>query len=214
MPHRSAMFHDRAALMLLTSTYLALAGCSANKQAADLLLPPSGQLQQQAAQLSCGAGSADKADPSKCPPKPQSATQSATQPSQTGALPQQADKAPGQQFAAAATTTPPTAPDPAKPVPQELYIDFQPDSVTLSDKEKSALREAVAARALSGWSRVSISAARGGTGNQFDQAVVAQKRARVVNEIIPIAMIELVEFDPTLPEDTVRLEFKRPPAKS
>jgi hypothetical protein len=206
MPHRSATSHDRSVLMLIAATCLALAGCSANKQSAELLLPPAGQLQQQAVQLACAAGSADKADPSKCPPKPQAATPSASQPIQTGALPQQ--------LAAAATATPPAAPDPAKPVPQELYIDFQPDSVTLSDKEKAALREAVAARALSGWSRISISAARGGPGNQFDQAVVAQKRARVVNEIIPIAMIELVEFDPTLPEDTVRLEFKRPPAKS
>ena len=98
---------------------------------------------------------------------------------------------------------------------QEVYVDFQPGSLTLSDREKAAVREAVAARVLSGWSRISISAARGGTGNLFDQAIVAEKRAKVVNEIIPSKMIELVEFDPTLPEDTVRLEFKRPPpAKS
>ena len=117
----------------------------------------------------------------------------------------------GQQVAIAI----PTAPDDkAKATQQELYIDFQSDSVTLSDKEKATLREAIAAKALSGWSRITISAARGGTGNSFDQAIVAQKRAKVVNEIIPIRMIELVEFDPTLPEDTVRLEFKRPPAKS
>ena len=117
----------------------------------------------------------------------------------------------GQPVAAA----PPAADDKSNTANQEVYVDFQPGSVTLSDREKAVLREAVAARALSGWSRISISAARGGTGNLFDQAIVAEKRAKVVNEIIPSKMIELVEFDPTLPEDTVRLEFKRPPpAKS
>jgi hypothetical protein len=122
---------------------------------------------------------------------------------------------PAAQLAALAVQTPVKDDATATSSNPELYIDFQSDSVTLSDKEKASLREAVAARALTGWSRISISAARGGAGNQFDQAIVGQKRARAVNEIIPIAMIELVEFDPTLPEDTVRLEFKRPPpAKS
>ena len=140
-----------------------------------------------------------------------------TNPSETGSLPAKPVSValPESQLAALVLQAPADGDQKAKSSNQELYVDFQADSVTLSDKEKASLREAVAARALTGWSRVSISAARGGAGNLFDQAIVGQKRARAVNEIIPIAMIELVEFDPTLPEDTVRLEFKRPPpAKS
>ena len=168
---------------------LLLAGCAGAKDDAASLLTPSlaaSAKSQRQAGLAVGA--------STSPPAPE-----------TGALPGQA----GQQVAA-------TGPDDkSNTANQEVYVDFQPGSLTLSDREKAAVREAVAARVLSGWSRISISAARGGTGNLFDQAIVAEKRAKVVNEIIPSKMIELVEFDPTLPEDTVRLEFKRPPpAKS
>ncbi|MEQ1698247.1 MAG: hypothetical protein ABL901_20650 [Hyphomicrobiaceae bacterium] len=93
---------------------------------------------------------------------------------------------------------------------EELYIDFLPGSVTLSDREKASIKEAVAVRLLSGEVRLRISAARGGTGNQFDQAIIADKRARIVNGILPIRMVESVEFDPNLPEETVRIEFYRP----
>jgi hypothetical protein len=174
---------------------LAIGGCAANKQVAEQLLQPA------TPPLACGKGTPGAAD---CPPA-------------ASAVPPKTPPASWAPALAAAAQTPSSATDePAKPKanPQELFVDFQPDSLTLSDREKAAIRETVTARAQSGWSRISISAARGSSGNQFDQAMVAQKRARVVNEIIPIQMIELVEFDPTLPEDTVRLEFKRPPAKS
>lgn len=96
------------------------------------------------------------------------------------------------------------------PAREELYIDFQPGSLTLSDREKASIKEAVGSRLLSGDVRLRISAARGGMGNQFDQAIVGGKRARLVNAMLPARMVESVEFDPSLPEDTVRLEFYRP----
>ena len=178
----------------LSCACLALAGCAASKDSATALLSSpavAAKQQTQAAKLIAP---------------------------QTGSLPDKTAPGPtaaGHEWAAATVQPPSLIDGKSKTGNQELYVDFQADSVTLSDKEKAALQEAVADRVLSGWSRISISAARGGAGNQFEQAIIAQKRARVVNEIIPTKMIELVEFDPTLPEDTVRLEFKRPPpAKS
>ncbi len=90
----------------------------------------------------------------------------------------------------------------------ELFIDFEPGAVTLPDQSRRKIVDAVAARMLDGATRLRIVAARGGSGNMFDQAVIAQKRARVVNELLPARMVDSVEFDPMLPEDTVRIEFK------
>lgn len=90
----------------------------------------------------------------------------------------------------------------------ELFIDFEPGAVTLPDPARRQIVDAVAARMLDGATRLRIVAARGGSGNMFDQAVIAQKRARVVNELLPARMVDSVEFDPMLPEDTVRIEFK------
>lgn len=90
---------------------------------------------------------------------------------------------------------------------EELFIDFEPAMVTLSEKEQNAIREAAAVRLAGGDKVARICAARGGSGNWFDQAVVAQKRARVVNELLPPRMVASLEFDPALPEDTVRIEF-------
>lgn len=173
---------------------MVLAGCAASKDDAAALLPPFVGAPKQQAQSAVVPPLETGSLPAKTPPTP---------------------KAAGQEVAAAMISPSGSPDEKTKAGEQELYVDFQAESVALSDREKAALREAVAARVLSGWSRISISAARGGTGNLFDQAIKAEKRARVVNEIIPNRMIELVEFDPTLPEDTVRLEFKRPPpAKS
>jgi hypothetical protein len=55
--------------------------------------------------------------------------------------------------------------------------------------------------------KVLIFAGRGGKGNMFDQAVVAQKRANHVKELLPRSMIVSVEFDPQQIDDTVRIEF-------
>lgn len=101
---------------------------------------------------------------------------------------------------------------PAAPAPaDELYLDFDVTSVTLSDREKASLRQAVAARILAGGAatRIRISAGRGGSGNLFEQAKFGEKRARGVKELLPPQVVEAIEFDPTLPEDTVRLEFKK-----
>lgn len=96
----------------------------------------------------------------------------------------------------------------------ELFIDFEPDSVTLPERNQRAIREAVAARMLGGARRLRIVAARGGSGNMFDQAVIAQKRARAVKDMLPVRMVSSVEFDPTIPEDTVKIEFKGETATS
>lgn len=90
---------------------------------------------------------------------------------------------------------------------EELYIDFEPTAVTLTDKDRQAAREAIAIRLAGGGKTARIYAARGGSGNWFDQAVIAQKRARVVKELLPNRMLSSLEFDPSLPEDMVRVEF-------
>ena len=91
----------------------------------------------------------------------------------------------------------------------EYYIDFDPNSVSLSDREKKGIRDALKDHMASGAMRIRLLAARGGMGNEFDQAIIAEKRARLVNEILPAKVVESVEFDPTLPEDTVLIEFHR-----
>lgn len=116
---------------------------------------------------------------------------------ETGALPAQAVPQP------AAAAAVPAAPSDV----EELYIDFEPTAVTLADKDRQAAREAIAIRLAGGGKSARIYAARGGNGNWFDQAVIAQKRARVVKELLPNRMVSSLEFDPSLPEDMVRVEF-------
>jgi hypothetical protein len=117
---------------------------------------------------------------------------------ETGALP--AAQAVPQPAAAAAVPA-------AQSDVEELYIDFEPTAVTLGDKDRQAAREAIAIRLAGGGKSARIYAARGGSGNWFDQAVIAQKRARVVKELLPNRMVSSLEFDPSLPEDMVRVEF-------
>lgn len=187
-----------SALPLVAAAALQLAGCAAN-----LALPESSAA---TANLPSPATTA-----SNTPVKAGAAIETGTLPPAAAALVASA--------AAAAGNVPSTngeivaKPDvvPATSVPEELYIDFEPASVTLSDKEKASLREAVTAKLLATGkqTKIKISAARGGTGNLFDQATFATKRARSVKEVLPPRVVETIEFDPSLPEDTVRLEFRK-----
>jgi len=185
-------------------TALFLTACGLSKQDTAVLLPPSviaeAKLRAQAEDLAC------KTSPGKstgCPPIAVSPV-----PLETGSIPQTVRPPLEATLAVSAAGTPkPTAGSAGR---EELYIDFQPGSVTLSDREKFAIKDAVGARLLSGDVRLRISAARGGTGNLYEQATIADKRARVVNGILPNKLVDSVEFDPDLPEDTVRLEFNRP----
>lgn len=186
---RRSRFGRLAAGLMSISAGLALTACGMSKQETASLLPPAvvaeGKLRAQAEAL------AKPIETGSNPPMPSPAAQ----PLHRGAA------VPVTSVAAKAATGAGA---------EELYIDFLPGSVSLSDREKAGIKEAVAARSLSGDVRLRISAARGGTGNQFDQATIADKRARIVNGILPIRMVESVEFDPNLPEDTVRIEFHRP----
>ena len=88
----------------------------------------------------------------------------------------------------------------------ELIVDFQADSIVVTATEAAKIKRFLAAQNLKPGSRIRVSVARGGFGNMFDQAVVAQQRARVVKELFPAQVLSSVNFDPQLAEDTVRVE--------
>ena len=101
------------------------------------------------------------------------------------------------------TTT--TAPAGQSKAP-DLTLDFDSETAPISAKDKRAIAEMLAKKG-GATSKVRIFAGRGGNGNMFDQAVVAQKRANRVKELLPIGMVVSVEFDPLQIDDTVRIEF-------
>lgn len=212
MPVANAHQSARLKRLLMVAAYLGavltLTACGLSKQETAALLPPAvvaeAKLRAQAEAMTCATTPGKPA----CPPGAPANIPGAA-PLETGSIPKTAQpvqSAPAVQ-AAASVTTPQSSKSAS---PEELYIDFQAGSVTLSEREKLAVKEAVGARVLSGDVRVRIAAARGGSGNWFDQATIADKRARFVNGILPNTMVDSVEFDPNLPEDTVRLEFYRP----
>jgi hypothetical protein len=88
----------------------------------------------------------------------------------------------------------------------DLTIDFDSETAPISPKDQRAIAEMLA-RKGGATGKVRIFAGRGGSGNMFDQAVVAQKRANRVKELLPIGMVVSVEFDPLQIDDTVRIEF-------
>jgi hypothetical protein len=88
----------------------------------------------------------------------------------------------------------------------DLTIDFDSETAPISPKDKRAIAEMVSKKAAAS-SKVLIFAGRGGKGNMFDQAVVAQKRANHVKQLLPPGMVVSVEFDPQQIDDTVRIEF-------
>jgi hypothetical protein len=88
----------------------------------------------------------------------------------------------------------------------DLTIDFDSETAPISPKDKRAIADMLAKKGSSA-SKVRIFAGRGGNGNMFDQAVVAQKRANRVKELLPPSMVVSVEFDPQQIDDTVRIEF-------
>jgi hypothetical protein len=88
----------------------------------------------------------------------------------------------------------------------DLTIDFDSETAPISPKDQRAIADMLAKKGGSA-TKVRIFAGRGGNGNMFDQAVVAQKRANRVKELLPPAMVVSVEFDPQQIDDTVRIEF-------
>jgi hypothetical protein len=88
----------------------------------------------------------------------------------------------------------------------DLTIDFDSETAPVSPKDKRAIAEMLAKKGSS-TGRIKIFAGRGGNGNMFDQAVVAQKRANRVKELLPPSVVVSVEFDPQQIDDTVRIEF-------
>jgi hypothetical protein len=88
----------------------------------------------------------------------------------------------------------------------DLTIDFDSETAPISPKDKRAIADMLSKKGSTA-SKVRIFAGRGGNGNMFDQAVVAQKRANRVKELLPPGMVVSVEFDPQQIDDTVRIEF-------
>ena len=88
----------------------------------------------------------------------------------------------------------------------DLTLDFDGDTAPISPKDKRAIADMLAKKGKS-TSQVRILAGRGGRGNMFDQAVVAQRRANSVRDLLPTGMVVSVEFDPLQVDDTVRVEF-------
>jgi hypothetical protein len=89
----------------------------------------------------------------------------------------------------------------------DLTIDFDSETAPVSPKDQRAIAAMVAAKKGGSANKIRIFAGRGGNGNMFDQAVVAQKRANRVKELLPPGMVVSVEFDPQQIDDTVRIEF-------
>jgi hypothetical protein len=89
----------------------------------------------------------------------------------------------------------------------DLTIDFDSETAPVSPKDQRAIAAMLAAKKGGSANKIRIFAGRGGNGNMFDQAVVAQKRANRVKELLPPGMVVSVEFDPQQIDDTVRIEF-------
>jgi hypothetical protein len=87
----------------------------------------------------------------------------------------------------------------------DLTIDFDSETAPVSPKDKRVIADMLAKKGKA--SKVRIFAGRGGGGNMFDQAVVAQRRANSVKELLPPGMVVSIEFDPLQVDDTVRIEF-------
>ncbi len=190
------------------------AGCSLNKESAELASPALSPLDLAARVPPDECGEPASADlsadanlnvvPAKAAASPRATPGGATVGCitraqvpilETGSLDRQTTQRGATRGVAPASTT------------EELFVDFEPSSLSLPARERQALKEAVAVRLVGGGKAVRIFAARGGQGNWFDQAVVAQQRARAVNALLPPRMEVSMEFDPSLPEDTVRIEF-------
>ena len=209
-----AQRHPQRLCFVVMASVLALTACAGTKEEAAALLPPAvvaeGKLQAQADLAACRKANGSSGEPVRVSGSAVAGTTQAdctprtpaSNALETGAIPAREPTA----LPAAITSNS----DGTKPTTDELYIDFIPGSFTLSDREKVGIREAVAARLLSGPVRLRVAAARGGSGNLFDQATAGEKRARFVKDILPPRLVDSAEFDPSLPEDTVRIEFYRP----
>lgn len=91
----------------------------------------------------------------------------------------------------------------------ELTVEFNADEERVAARDKPALSNFIASNRTAGRKTVRIYAGRGGGGNVFEQAVLAQKRARAVQAMLPSNVAVSIEFDPGQADDTVRLEFDK-----
>jgi hypothetical protein len=92
----------------------------------------------------------------------------------------------------------------------ELIIDFRSDGDTLPASEILRIKRFQSELKLKAGNKIKLTVARGGFGNMFEQAVIAQRRARVIKELFPARMITSTDFDPQQSEDTVRVEVVDP----
>jgi hypothetical protein len=88
-----------------------------------------------------------------------------------------------------------------------VIVEFDSENAGISEKDRKAVIAAIAAQAKAGRRLVRIYAGRGGDGNIFERAAIADRRAKLVKRLFPAGMVNLVEFDPLQADDTVRVEF-------
>lgn len=91
-------------------------------------------------------------------------------------------------------------------LPRPLHLRYAPSSIELRRSDALALA-AKFAEAASQDVRIAIAVGRGGIGNAFEQATIAHNRVRLINEMLPPALVTSIMFDPELADDTLILTF-------
>ena len=91
-------------------------------------------------------------------------------------------------------------------LPRPLHLRYAPSSIELRRSDALALA-AKFAEAASQDVRIAVAVGRGGIGNAFEQATIAHNRVRLINEMLPPALVTSIMFDPELADDTLILTF-------
>lgn len=207
----------KRSLRLCVSALLCLAagGCATTSSDPTALIPPQIQASVMAEERLLGGNSGvtveqmlARARQSGDNPAPAAGAQAPAE--TTGSI--AAPAAPQTQASAApppsAAKLPPSPPEPAEPKPI-FEITFDGTEEEPSPLVKEALAKKIKASRLSAKSEVTILTGPGPGTNAFEQAVLANKRARTVRSLLPEGWkIEQV-YDPTFPPDTVRLVLGR-----
>jgi hypothetical protein len=84
---------------------------------------------------------------------------------------------------------------------------YAPESLVLRPADEAALKTALGKIGDTDRVHAKIIAARGGAGNAFDQLMVARSRAQRINEMLPKHVVASIEFNPEMPDNTLRVEF-------
>lgn len=111
------------------------------------------------------------------------------------------------QLAAVGGASADASPAATRSAAQDLMIEFDGDEARVAAKDRAALAALARHNRDAGRKVARIHAGRGGAGNVFEQAILAQQRARAVQDLLPKDVKATIDFDPELADDTVRIEF-------